>query len=165
MTTFDDRPVRLGMALSLGLGLTAALFAGSGTSGGVGVALLGGALLLGGLGLARRSLLTAGGVLLFMAHLFRIWLGGGLTLSLVGATFAVAAWDVGEHAIDLGEYVGRSARSRHAVLAHAAASLAVGLVPVGLGYGVYLLAPGGRPVSALVLLLLAAVLVTLGLRR
>ncbi|MFB6153157.1 MAG: hypothetical protein ABEJ27_02790 [Halodesulfurarchaeum sp.] len=165
MTSFDDRPTRPGMVISLGLGLTAAFFAGSGTGLGVGMALVGGALLLGGLGLAVRPLLTAGGVVLFTAHLLRIGMGGSLELSLVGATFAVAAWDVGEHAIDLGEYVGRSARSRHAVLAHAAASLAVGLVPVGIGYGVYLLAPGGRPLSALVLLLLAVVLVTLGLRR
>ena len=162
---FDDRPDRLGVAIALAFAVVSAAAAGSGSGLALSLGALGFALVLGGLFLAAEPALASGAVVLFFAHAVRIGLGGSLELSILGGVFAIAAWDVGDHAIDLGQYVGRGARTRQSVLVHSAGSLAVGIVPVGIGYGIYTAAPGGRPVSALVLLLLAAVLVIVGLRR
>ena len=162
---FDDRPPRLGLLLAFGLiGMSVAL-AGSGSEFSFILAVLAFALMVGGLFGRLEPLLAAGAVVLFLAHVVRLGAGGDIELSILGAIFAVAAWDVGEHTHDLGHYVGREGRSTQAVLTHAMASLLVGIAPVAVGYGVFAIAPGGRPLSALVLLLLAAVLITVGLQR
>lgn len=162
---FDERPPPLGLWIAFGFALLAAAFAGSGSGLSLFLAGLGLALLVGGLFIEIEPLLTSGAVLLFLAQLVRVGGGGDLELSILGAAFAIVAWDVGEHTHSLAGYVGRSGRSRHAILTHTGLGLLVGLVPVGVGYLVYSLAPGGRPLSALVLLLLAALFVIVSLRR
>lgn len=165
LEAFDQRPPTLGLWIALGLALLAAAFAGSGSGLSLFLAGLGLALLVGGLFIEIEPLLTSGAVLLFLAQLVRVGAGGDLELSILGAVFAIVAWDAGEYTHGLGQYVGRSGRSRHAILTHTGLGLLVGLVPVGVGYLVYSVAPGGRPLSALVLLLLAALFVIVGLRR
>lgn len=165
MTSIDAGPPRLGVSIALGLAAISVVLAGSGSEASFAVGGLAFGFLLGGLFVGRLGLLTAGTVFLVLAHLVRVGTGGGLELSILGTVFAVAAWDVGEHAHDLGTYVGREARSGRAILTHATLSVLVGIVPVGLGYVAFALAPGGRPVSALVLLLLAGLLLTVGLDR
>lgn len=165
MTGIDTGPPRLGVIIALGLAGISVLLAGSGSEASLALAVLASGFVLGGLLAGRIPLLSAGTVFLVLAHLVRVGTGGGLELSILGTVLAVAAWDVGEHAHDLGEYVGRDARSGRSVLTHATLSVLVGIVPVGLGYVAFVLAPGGRPVSALVLLLLAGLLLTVGLER
>lgn len=162
---FDDRPPRLGLLVAFGLIAVSVALAGSGSGLSLALAIIAFTLMVGGLFVRLEPLLTTGAVLLFLAHLVRLGAGGDIELSILGAIFAVAAWDVGEYTHDLGHYVGREGRSRHAVLTHSMASLLVGIAPVAVGYIVFAIAPGGRPLSALVLLLLAAVLITVGLRR
>lgn len=164
-TEFDDRPPRLGLVIAFGLIAISAGLAGSGSGLTLALAVIAFALLVGGLFVGIEPLLTAGAVVLFLSHIARMGLGGDMELSILGAIFAVAAWDIGEYTHDLGHYVGREAKSTHAVLAHSMASLMAGILPVAVGYVVFSLSPGGRPLSALVLLLLAAVLITVGLRR
>lgn len=162
---FDDRPPRLGLLVAFGLIAVSVVLAGSGSGLSLALAVIAFALMVGGLFVRLEPLMAAGAVLLFFSHLVRLGAGGDIELSILGAIFAVAAWDVGEHTHDLGHYVGREGRSKHAVLTHAMASLLVGIAPVAVGYIVFAIAPGGRPLSALVLLLLAAVLITVGLRQ
>lgn len=165
MTEFEPAPPQLGLGLAFLFGAGAAAFAGSGSGLSLMLGGLGIAFFVGGLFLGEQPFLTMGAVFLFMANLARLVVGGDLELSILGTVFAITAWDVGEHAHDLGQYVGREGRSDQAVLTHAMLSVLVGIVPVGLGYVIYSLAPGGRPLSALVLLLLAALFVVIGLRR
>jgi len=86
-------------------------------------------------------------------------------LSLAGAVAAVLAWDLGEHAIGLGEQLGHEAPTRRGELAHAAASTGVGLAAAVVGYVVYRVAWGGQPLAALLLLLFAALFLMLSVRE
>ncbi|WP_449289598.1 DUF7519 family protein [Natronobacterium lacisalsi] len=83
--------------------------------------------------------------------------------TLVGAVATVLAWDRAQAAIDLGEQLGREARTLRLEAVGLASSLVVGLASATVGYAIYVVGSGGQPVSALVLLLLAAVLLTVGL--
>jgi hypothetical protein len=132
----------LGLALLGALGVTAGTARGSGLGVGAGLTGLLGAVLLAGLA------------------------GAGAEPLLVGTAAAVLAWDAGVQAVDLGATVGRAADSSRALVVHTAVStLAVAVVAV-VGYAAFRLADGGapRPASAVVLLVLGAVLIALFLR-
>lgn len=118
------------------------------------------------LGLIRgsRRAVTLGAAALLVAAL-----AGGLStaiplLLLLGVIAAVLAWDFGEQAINVGEQLGRETDTIRLEVTHAAASTVVGVGAGGLGYAIYLGASGGQPVTALVFLLLAAVVLTSALR-
>lgn len=83
--------------------------------------------------------------------------------TLVAAVATVVAWDTGGSAIDLGEQLGREAKTRRLEIVHAASTVLVGLSTVTIGYALYVSTAGGQPIAALFLLLLAATLVTVGL--
>ena len=76
--------------------------------------------------------------------------------TLTSATAIVVAWDAGHQAIGLGEQLGREAATVRAELPHVGATGAVGLTVSIASYGVFLAAPGGLPVAAVVLGLLGA---------
>lgn len=79
-------------------------------------------------------------------------------LRLLGATAAaIAAWDVAEHGIGLGEQLRTDAETRAVELVHAGATSAYGAVIVGVGLLVYEHGATGLSLGALVLLLSAAV--------
>lgn len=118
-----------------------------------------------GLVVASRRAVTAGCGLLFVGILHAGAAGAGPEPLLVGTVGAVVAWDVGDNAIGLGRQLGRAADTRNAELVHAAASLAVGGATAGVGYGVYLAAAAGQPLTALVFLLLGAVVLVSALGR
>ncbi|SFC50254.1 hypothetical protein SAMN05444422_109113 [Halobiforma haloterrestris] len=125
-----------------------------------GVVLLGAALAVG-----HRGTADAGAVLVF-AGVLAAGVGGGAPAvepTLVGAVATVLAWDRAQAAIDLGEQLGRESRTLRLEAVGLASSLVVGLASATVGYGIYVVGSGGQPVSALVLLLLAAVLLTVGL--
>ncbi|MFB6082143.1 MAG: hypothetical protein ABEJ67_04900 [Halanaeroarchaeum sp.] len=164
MTEFDDRPVRAAVGLA---GATAGLslvLAGFGPVIGVVLGSLGFVALVFGASRGERGPLLVGATLLFLGHLLGAAAGAEPLLALVGAALALVAWDVGEHGVDLGTVVGRTGRSRSAVVTHASVSLSVAGLAVGVGFGIYAVAPGGRPTAALGLLVLGAVLVVVGLR-
>jgi len=79
-------------------------------------------------------------------------------LRLLAATAAaIAAWDVAEHGISLGEQLRTDAQTRSVELLHTGTTSAYGAVTVIVGLVVYENGATGLPLSALVLLLAAAV--------
>ena len=162
----DRGPSRTGIMLATVamLGSLAALTF-SGVPSGLGIGALGAIALLGGTYTGSRKVLDVAAVVLFVGILFA-GIGGGralhLLVSLVGL---VIAWDVSEHAISVGEQLGREAPTRRLELVHAAESSLVGAGGAAVGYGVFRVAGGNQPASSLVILLLGGVLITWALRR
>jgi len=152
----DRSPSRVGSALALCAGALALAPGASVLGAGVLLGALGFVSLLNGLLFARRGLLTLGSTLIVAGVLVAGVEGAPTHLVLGGVVAGVLAWDVGQNAIELGEQLGREAGTARTELLHAGASAAVGLATAGLGYGVYLVGVGGRPVAAVALLLFAA---------
>jgi hypothetical protein len=157
-------PPPLSVALSLLFGATALVGIGLAAVAGLPFAAL--ALVAVAIGLLRggRSWLARGAVLGTVGVLVAGVRGGAPEPLLVGLLGTVLAWDVGEHAIGLGEQLGREATTVRVEVVHAAASLAVGAGATTLGYGVYLGATGGQPVAALVFLVVGVVSLVAALR-
>lgn len=155
--TVTRRPPTAGVATAAAAaGVTTAavgLFvASAGAAGAIGFLLV-----VGGLLRASRGVLGAGVAALAVSVLLAGGAGAGPAPLLVGGVGTVLAWDFGDHALGLGEQLGRETDSTRNVAVHAAASVAVGAVAVGVVYGVYSAATGGQPVVALVFLLVGAV--------
>lgn len=154
--SIDRRPARASSFLSLlvALGVTAAV--GEASPLALLAAATGVVTLAAGLLASSRSWLTVGAFGLFAGVGVASLLGDGTALVLVAAAGTLVAWDLAEHAVGLGEQLGRMAATTRAELAHAALSVGVGAVAVG----VALLAGAGGgslPVSGLIAALLAAV--------
>lgn len=127
-------------------------------------------LLLGGAGMAvgvvkrRRALLdyatagALGGVLLHGA------MGGSPLGAVAAAGLLVFAWDQADHAFGLDAHLGTDASVTRGEVAHALYSFAVMAVAGGGAVALALVASGRRPLPALVLLLLGAVLLTAAVR-
>lgn len=164
-TDLDTRPPRLGVTITAVAATIAFLASVVGHPAGIAIVAVGAVLLVGGTAFAVRSALLWGVVGAFLGFLFQASFGAGPTAPLVGLAAAVVAWDVGDHAIGLGEQVGRAARSHHAVLAHAAMSGIVATLVLAIGAGIYRVAPGNRPFSALFFLLVAVILLPIALRE
>jgi hypothetical protein len=164
MSEITRKPSPLGSSLSL---LTATVGLGGaalGAPGALAPAALG--VLLVGLGLVRvsRRLVTLGGAALFAGVVLAGVQGAPPESLLLSTLGAVLAWDVADHAIGVGEHLGREADTRRVELVHAATSLLVGVFGAGVCFATYVVAAGGQPVSALVLLLLGAVALVAALR-
>lgn len=159
----DRSPSTLGATLALVAGLFSVLGAGLEVPTAAAPGLAGLLVLAGGLYRGSRRALT-GGVVVLAGGVLVAGVGGGSPAGLLfGTLAALLAWDLGENAITTGEQLGRAADTRRAELVHAAASLSVGAVGSGVAYGIYLGATGGQPVTALVFLLVGAVLLAAAL--
>lgn len=152
---FDPRPGRTALAPVLFPGAVAvlALLAG-------GPAALVGALGLGllavGIRAGRRDIVGGGGLALLVGTLLAGALGAGPVALLVAAGAGLVAWDGAEHAVGLGEHVGRRASVTRAVGVHAAGSGLLVALGAGVAYGAFRLAGPGVPL-ALALLLMGVV--------
>lgn len=159
----DRSPPRIAGAVAVGAAVVA-----------VGVTLLSPlGLLTGALGLVcllngllwpSRRALTAGACLLFAGVLLAGVDGAPAGPVLLGTVAAVVAWDVGHVAIGIGRQLGRRATTRRLEATRAAVGVGVGLTAAALGYVVFRLGAGGRPTTALVLLLFAGVVLVSALR-
>ncbi|MFC4407466.1 DUF7519 family protein [Haloarchaeobius iranensis] len=168
MTEIDRRPVRLSAIVSLGAAAVAALAAILTASVGGVVAGLGIVALAPGLVVGSRRLVHAGGVVLAAGMVVAGATGAGAAAELfllVGTAATVVAWDVGQNAVGLGQQLGQEAETTRAELAHIGATLVVGGVTVGVAYGLYQVAGTGQPLPALVMLLVAALVLTTALRQ
>lgn len=163
MTAFVDRPPRLAGSLASIAAVVGATFTAPGGTTAFGLAALGIPLLAIGAFRGRRGLVSAGGILVVLGAV----LGGAFgapTATVVAATAAAfVAWDVGEHGVSLGEQIGAHARTRHAVITHAAGSAIVAGATSVVAVVAFTAGPSGRPLSALLLLLAGAVIVTIAL--
>ncbi|WP_435126991.1 DUF7519 family protein [Halobaculum sp. D14] len=90
--------------------------------------------------------------------------GAGAAPLLVGALGTVLAWDLGEHAVGVGEQLGAETDATRTIGFHAAASVTVGAVGAAVAFGVYSTATGGQPLVALFFLLAGAVALVSALR-
>lgn len=147
------------LAAAVAVGATALASLPAAALGGLGTLLVAGGVVFG----ARRAV-TLGAVGLFGGAAVAGIFGAAPGPTLVAATAAVVAWDLGGNAVSVGEQLGREAPTRRGELAHAAAGTAVAAATAGFGYVLYRLAAGGQPVGALVFLLVGAVVIASALR-
>jgi len=116
-----------------------------------------------GIGAVRRGMerrfVTAGVAVVFAGILITGVFRGTATSGMLAATVAcVVAWDAGEQSISLGEHVGTKSDAWSAGLTHVGATAIVGIGAVAVTVGVDSLSVSGLPLSALLTLLLAALL-------
>lgn len=122
------------------------------------------ALLAIGLAVGSRRSVTLGCATLLVGVLAAGVEGLPALPTLASVTATVVAWDAGHQAVGVGEQLGREPRTLRAELPHVGATAAVGAA-IALGsYAAFLAAPGGLPVSAVVLALLGAVSLLAALR-
>lgn len=121
------------------------------------------AVVVGGLLISNRGLVTGGAVILFVGTLAAGIADASASRLLVATGGIVFAWDVGRAAIDVGVQLGAAAETTALELRHAGASLLVIAITGGVGYAVFQVASGGQPVSAIIALLIAGVLLSLAL--
>lgn len=161
----DRSPARFTSTLSVLAATVATVLVGLGGTFGLLAGILGLLALTGGVVRGSRRAVTLGGVALFVGVLAAGVGNAGPEPLLFGTAAAVLAWDFGEHAITVGEQLGRAAPTERGELAHAAASTFVATSAIAAGYLVYGAATGGQPMAALVLLLVAAVALVSALRN
>lgn len=156
----DRSPAKLSATLSLVAGLVAVVA--TAIAGPLGALVAAPGLLGVFVGVTRgsRRAVTVGSFVLFVGALAGPATGSESPAVLVAVAATVLAWDVGEHAINVGEQLGREADTRNGEVAHAAASTVIGAGAAALGYLLYVLTAGRKPLTALVLLLFAAIVLT-----
>ena len=173
MTAFDPRPPTAAITPAvIAAGLNALLVAIGSTTGFL-LAGPGAVVLLYGARVGARRFVTIGGALGFAGAVVGAATGLPISLALVGGAGALIAYDTAEHAVTLGVDVGADATVTQSVavhapvgqsaLVHAFGSLVVASLAAAVGYGIYEVGPTSAPVTALVALLFAAVLLTYAL--
>lgn len=162
----DRSPGWTGLGLSAVAAVVAAgALALAGVPSALGIGAIGLVLVVAGAAAGVRRVMEWGAVVAF-GGVVLAGVGGATAAPLLVALLAlVVAWDAGEQAVGVGEQLGRAAPTRRAELVHVAVTAIVGAGGAAVGYGVYRLAGGGRPASALVVLLLGGVLITWALRN
>lgn len=157
-------PPAVGTAATAMAGAVTVAALGSASASGGALAALGTLVALAGLVRPDRRVLGGGATVLGLGLLIAGVGGANPEPLLVGSVGTVLVWDLGEHAIGLGEQLTTDTDATRNVAVHAAASLAVGGVIVGVGFGVYSAAAGGQPLVALFFLLAGAVGLAVALR-
>lgn len=82
---------------------------------------------------------------------------------LASLAAAVVAWDAGEQAINLGEQLGRNARTWSVEVSHTAGTTAFGGLAIGAAMTIHRADVTGLPIESLLLLLAAAVVLMVAL--
>lgn len=160
MTGIDRSPTRPGSVVAAVAALIGLVASGAFSWPALGIATAGVALLGVGLTLVRHDAVTVGGGLLFVAVLVAGLQNAPLVALLFGAVASVVAWDSAGTAIDLGAQLGRAAPTLRLELAHTAGTVLVGAIAAGVGWAIYQLSLGARPLTAPVLLLVAVLAIT-----
>ncbi|NHN42230.1 hypothetical protein G9C85_11420 [Halorubellus sp. JP-L1] len=151
----DRRPTPLSAVVALAAAAITAIAASVGSPAGGALAAVGVAVLAPAVVRGSRWLVHVAGLVL-LAGVVLGGAGDAPELWILTATVgAVVAWDAGQNAISLGEQLGRDADTARAEVAHSAATIGLGATTVGVAYVLYQFAGGNRPLSAVVLLLVA----------
>jgi hypothetical protein len=156
---FDARPGRTALAAVLLPGVVSVLALLSGGPAAL-AGVLGLGLLAAGARAGRRDLVGGGAVALFAGTLLAGALGASPAALVIAAGAALVAWDAAEHAIGLGEQVGRRADAGRAVAVHVAGGGLLVAVGGGVAYGAYRLVGSESPLALALLLAGAVALVT-----
>lgn len=161
---FDDAPSRAGLAVTLVPAMVAV-----GATATVPTALLvssvAAVVVLGGVRVGSRRVVTVGTIAVFGAVLLTGVQGAAIVQVCLGAAATVVAWDAGTNAIDLASQVGARAETGDVLVVHTLATAGVAVVVGACGVAVYWLGHGGEPTTAVVLLLVAALVFVLLLDR
>lgn len=161
----DERPPVAAVVAAVVMALAATLFlASANITAAVAAAIAIPCLVIAGYTGSRRALAAGAGTLVLAVVMVGIS-GGSPDVVVASAVLAVVAWDVLEHGISLGEHVGRSARSHRSLLAHGGATLIVGVLLAGAGLVGLAVIPGGWPIMALVVAVIAGVFALVALDR
>lgn len=116
-------------------------------------------------GSGSRSLLWVGTVGIFAgAVVAGAMAAAPPALLLTSVAAMVLAWDIGQNAISVGEQLGRGAATWRIEVVHAAASTVAAVLMVVATYAVFWIGTGGQPITALLLLLAAGLLLTWALQ-
>lgn len=163
MTEFVPKPPRLAGSLASIAAVVAVGLSAIGGGTGAGIAAVGVPVLAIGAVRGRRLLVSAGGLLVVGGAIVGGTIGAPAPSVLAAVAASFVAWDVAEYGIDLGEQVGRVARSRNAILTHAASTSLVAALTTLAGVAIFRTSPSGRPLTALLLLLAGAVIIAIAL--
>lgn len=126
--------------------------------------------LLGAVGVAyavvrrHRSILGPSTVVALASVLFHGAIGGSAFGTVAAAGLVVFAWDQADNAFDLDAHLGPDAPVVRGEVAHAIYSFAVTAIAGGGVFAIALLAANQRPLPALVVLLLGAILLLIAIR-
>lgn len=162
--TVDRGPSRFGLSLSGAATVTAVAAVLLVSPTGALVTLFGGFVLAVGVALDRLGVRDAGLVAMLAGPVLGGLAAPAVVPPLVATVAIVLARDTADNAIDVGAQLGAHARTRRAEAVHATGTLVVGLAGAAAGFLVYALAGGGRPVTALVVLLAGAFALLLAIR-
>lgn len=165
MKEITRRPTRVSGGAALAVGLLAVLTAGPYSGLALGLAGLGFVVLAAGLLVDSRPLVAVGPAGIFAGAVAAGAESAPVSLALVAILGAVLAYDFAATAIDLGAQLGRAADTRRLELVHIGTSSLAGIAVAVVSYLVYVLGTGGQPISAVVGLLLAVVVLFVALRR
>lgn len=163
MSRVDRSPATFGGWVSASAALVALVSGGLSSWPALAVGAVGLALVGAGLVRGLDTAITLGAVCLVASALVAAVGGAPPALVLVGVAASVVAWDVGGTAVGVGAQLGHDADTVRLEAVHAGASVVVGAVTAGVGYGLYRVGTGGQPIVALLFLVLAAVLLAAAL--
>lgn len=163
MTEFVPKPPRLAASVASIAAVVAVVLTAFGGGTAVGIATLGLPLLAIGALRGRRVLVSLGGILVVFGAIVGGTNGAPAPAVLAAVAASFVAWDVAEFGINVGEQVGRVARTRNAILAHAAGTTIVAAGTTLTGVAIFTNSPSGRPLTALLLLLSGAVIIAAAL--
>jgi len=165
MREITRRPTRLSSAVALVAGLLSVVTAAPYSGIALAVAGLGFAVLTAGVAVGSRPLVTVGPIGLFTGAVAAGAEAAPVASTLFSILAAVLAYDFAATAVDLGAQLGREADTRRLELFRIGTTSFVGSVVAVVSYFVYALGTGGQPLSAVVALLLAVVVLFVALRR
>lgn len=169
MTTIPDpidtRPSRRSGAVAIAWSLVVALITGLVAWMALAIGIVGATMVAIGVSRGSRRAVAVGIVASLVAVIVAGAAGGSTGIVLLGGLGAVLALDAGVYAIDLGQQLGRDAQTASLEAYHLASSATVGIGVLTVGYAIYVLSPGGYPVLALVLLIVAAGLVVIAIEQ
>jgi len=164
MSEITREPSRFGVAVAAGFALLSVAATAVVVPTGGAVSGLGLIVLLAGLAVASRRLITNGGGILVLGALYAGYTGAPPLLVLVGALTGVLAWDAASNAVSVGEQLGKETDTMRGEIVHVVSSVLVGSLAVAAGYAVYLAAAGGQPIASVFLLVVGAVALVNALR-
>ncbi|WP_336034921.1 DUF7519 family protein [Halobacterium yunchengense] len=163
MTDFDPRPPTAAVLPAAAAAAATVLVLATGSTTAVAVAAPGAVGVVYGAHTGTRRFVTVGAAAGFAAAVLAAVQGLPVATALVAGVAALVAYDTGEHAVTLGVDVGTHAPVGQSVLVHATGSVVVATLAAGLGYVAYAVGPSNLPVTGLLALLLAAVLLAYAL--
>lgn len=157
-TEVDHSPTKLSSYAAIGAALVAALTSAPFALLALPLGFGGVAIIAAGLvSTESRSYVTFGTAGLFLSVLIAGGFGTPAEFLLASTIATVLAWDLGQNAISLGEQIGRHSETSRNEIVHGAASAIVASLAAVIGYAVFMVAGGGRPVAGLGMLVAAIV--------